>query len=93
MENKGLEEEYLKNVCKFLKGNKACRYVRIIFKFKICVCCKNTALGIAHSKRIDRLMQENKDGKLSDIPIACGDNCEGRAHEFMDIIGEQDLKN
>ncbi|MFH1193439.1 MAG: hypothetical protein V1661_00425 [bacterium] len=90
---KGLEHDFRKKVCGV--GNKEikrCRFLQYVsYKGELyLVCGKNTAGGIKHSAKIDKLMRENPDGKLPTdggaLEIIGSDNCPGRAGEFAHLF-------
>ena len=95
--------EFMRRVCwPGDDTSKWCRYVRLCRG--VFICGKGTAAGIKHSQRIDRMLAaeaaeadqivfdsgsdlcpKDDDPRLR---IHAGDNCEGRAGEFIHLIPE-----
>ncbi len=102
----GMEKDWLRNVCWRGDDNaRWCRYVRF-YKGAI-ICAKGTAAGIRHSQRIDRMLEEERkhadqivftSGSDTDqdyserkMRLHAGDNCLGRAGEFLHLLSSKDV--
>jgi len=66
------------------------------------VCAKGTATGEKHKKRMEGLAKDVQDGVVFDSGageskqfhdpegvLITGDNCPGRAHEFVHLFGDE----